>query len=237
MSVLSPQKVYFFGWRALEYTHLLDEGFLRLLPSFCALSAVASSCALGPRRSTRSICSSHKRRTNTCMSRPTQGVNSALEDVNVLERALENCGDCVETALPAYEQARAADSKALVRVRLRFFAHHDGTFGVCAGRSSALVCVAWCSCKQLQCRSSHSHCVDSSAGCSLVSVRYFSAFHPGRDEETLRSRPSPSYRWGTAGGRGDWISSTLERMAPDGSVAARANLFDSGVSLLGYNAS
>lgn len=45
-----------------------------------------------------------------------QGVNSALEDVVVLERALESCGDCVETALPAYEQARAADSKALVRL-------------------------------------------------------------------------------------------------------------------------
>lgn len=56
------------------------------------------------------------------MSRPTQGVNSALEDVAVLERALESCGDCVETALPAYEQARAADSKALVRVRLGFYA-------------------------------------------------------------------------------------------------------------------
>ncbi|CAM9651225.1 unnamed protein product [Laminaria digitata] len=45
-----------------------------------------------------------------------QGVNSALEDVVVLERALESCGDCVETALPEYEQARAADSKALVRL-------------------------------------------------------------------------------------------------------------------------
>lgn len=55
-----------------------------------------------------------------CRGRP-QGVNSALEDVVVLERALESCGDCVETALPAYEQARAADSKALVRVRLGFF--------------------------------------------------------------------------------------------------------------------
>lgn len=79
---------------------------------------------------------------DTCMSRPTQGVNSALEDVNVLERALESCGDCIETALPAYEQARAADSKALVRVRVRFFENHDGTFGVCAGRFSAFFCAA-----------------------------------------------------------------------------------------------
>eukprot|EP00903_Cladosiphon_okamuranus_P016889 g15571.t1 len=45
-----------------------------------------------------------------------QGVNSALEDVVVLERALASCGDRVEDALPEYERARAADSKALVRL-------------------------------------------------------------------------------------------------------------------------
>ncbi|CAM9387569.1 unnamed protein product, partial [Pylaiella littoralis] len=45
-----------------------------------------------------------------------QGVNSALEDVVVLERALASCGDRVEDALPEYERTRAADSKALVRV-------------------------------------------------------------------------------------------------------------------------
>ncbi|CAM9879159.1 unnamed protein product, partial [Hapterophycus canaliculatus] len=45
-----------------------------------------------------------------------QGVNSALEDVVVLERALESCGDRVEAALPEYERTRAADSKALVRL-------------------------------------------------------------------------------------------------------------------------
>lgn len=38
----------------------------------------------------------------------------------VLERALESCGDRVEAALPQYENARAEDSKALVRVRLAF---------------------------------------------------------------------------------------------------------------------
>lgn len=46
----------------------------------------------------------------------TQGVNSALEDVIVLERALATCGDRVEDALPEYERTRAADAKALVRV-------------------------------------------------------------------------------------------------------------------------
>ncbi|CBN74662.1 Monooxygenase, FAD-binding [Ectocarpus siliculosus] len=45
-----------------------------------------------------------------------QGVNSALEDVIVLERALASCGDRVEDALPEYERTRAADSKALVRL-------------------------------------------------------------------------------------------------------------------------
>lgn len=47
---------------------------------------------------------------------PSQGVNSALEDVLVLERALDKCGDRVEDALPEYERSRSADSKALVRV-------------------------------------------------------------------------------------------------------------------------
>lgn len=47
-------------------------------------------------------------------------MNSALEDVAVLERALESCGDCVETALPEYERLRAADTKALVRVRVTY---------------------------------------------------------------------------------------------------------------------
>ena len=46
-----------------------------------------------------------------------QGVNSALEDVVVLERALASCEDRVEDALPEYERSRAADSKAVVRVR------------------------------------------------------------------------------------------------------------------------
>lgn len=35
----------------------------------------------------------------------------------VLERALASCGDRVGDALPEYERTRAADSKALVRVR------------------------------------------------------------------------------------------------------------------------
>ncbi|CAN0295375.1 unnamed protein product [Ascophyllum nodosum] len=45
-----------------------------------------------------------------------QGVNSALEDVLVLERALDKCGDRVEEALPEYERMRTADSKALIRL-------------------------------------------------------------------------------------------------------------------------
>lgn len=44
-------------------------------------------------------------------------MNSALEDVVVLERALASCGDRVEDALPEYERTRAADAKAVVRVR------------------------------------------------------------------------------------------------------------------------
>lgn len=43
-------------------------------------------------------------------------MNSALEDVLVLDHALEKCGDRVEDALPEYERSRSADSKALVRV-------------------------------------------------------------------------------------------------------------------------
>lgn len=47
-------------------------------------------------------------------------MNSALEDVVVLERALESCGDRVEAALPEYERLRADDTKALVRVRVAY---------------------------------------------------------------------------------------------------------------------
>lgn len=50
-------------------------------------------------------------------NRINQGVNAALEDVFVLERALASCGDRVEDALPEYERTRAADTKAVVRVR------------------------------------------------------------------------------------------------------------------------
>lgn len=65
-----------------------------------------------------------------CNPRLRQGVNAALEDVLVLERALESCGDRLGDALPEYERSRAADSKALVRVsrggwrvELRYFVH------------------------------------------------------------------------------------------------------------------
>jgi 2-polyprenyl-6-methoxyphenol hydroxylase-like FAD-dependent oxidoreductase len=45
-----------------------------------------------------------------------QGVNSALEDVCVLERQLEAAGDDLTQALPAYEQQRLPDSEALVKL-------------------------------------------------------------------------------------------------------------------------
>eukprot|EP00882_Tetradesmus_deserticola_P005981 GHRQ01006298.1.p1 GENE.GHRQ01006298.1~~GHRQ01006298.1.p1 ORF type:complete len:342 (+),score=172.70 GHRQ01006298.1:94-1026(+) len=45
-----------------------------------------------------------------------QGVNSALEDVCVLERQLDAAGDDLAQALPAYEQQRMPDSEALVKL-------------------------------------------------------------------------------------------------------------------------
>lgn len=45
-----------------------------------------------------------------------QGVNSALEDVCVLERALSQSDDDLSRALPLYESLRSPDVKALVRL-------------------------------------------------------------------------------------------------------------------------
>lgn len=71
---------------------------------------------------------------------PPQGVNSALEDVLVLQQALESRGDRVIEALPEYENLRAADSKALVRVRGVFGYFRRGVlsanFTACPGSTS-----------------------------------------------------------------------------------------------------
>ena len=45
-----------------------------------------------------------------------QGVNAALEDLSVLDRALDRAGDDLDAALRAYEHERLPDSAALVRL-------------------------------------------------------------------------------------------------------------------------
>jgi 2-polyprenyl-6-methoxyphenol hydroxylase-like FAD-dependent oxidoreductase len=45
-----------------------------------------------------------------------QGVNSALEDVCVLERQLDAAADDLAQALPAFEQQRMPDSEALAKL-------------------------------------------------------------------------------------------------------------------------
>ena len=45
-----------------------------------------------------------------------QGVNSALEDVFILENALEKTNNSLVEALPLYESSRIADTKALIRL-------------------------------------------------------------------------------------------------------------------------
>mmetsp|Transcript_15756 Transcript_15756/g.44928 ORF Transcript_15756/g.44928 Transcript_15756/m.44928 type:complete len:425 (+) Transcript_15756:139-1413(+) len=49
-----------------------------------------------------------------------QGVNSAFEDVEVLQRCLQECGDDLRRALPLYTKRRAPQAKALVELSRSF---------------------------------------------------------------------------------------------------------------------
>lgn len=72
-----------------------------------------------------------------------QGVNSALEDVCVLERQLDAAGDDLAQALPAYELQRMPDSEALVKlVQVRQPAGFAWSCWGCCWESCRLLC-AW----------------------------------------------------------------------------------------------
>lgn len=45
-----------------------------------------------------------------------QGVNSALEDIVVLNKTLDECNDDLTKALPLYEERRMPDIKALIKI-------------------------------------------------------------------------------------------------------------------------
>ena len=57
-----------------------------------------------------------------------QGVNSALEDIAVLESALQATGDVLSEALPLYEHERSPDIRALIRLMQFGYPHQ-----VCVG--------------------------------------------------------------------------------------------------------
>ncbi len=55
-----------------------------------------------------------------------QGVNSALEDIAMLDEVLEESGDRLDVALPRFEQRRMPDVKALIRLMQIGFPYQVG---------------------------------------------------------------------------------------------------------------